>query len=189
MFISPAYAQSAGSGGGFDMLQLLPLVLIFVVFYFLIIRPQQKKVKDHRSLVESLKRGDRIVMSGGLIGTVTKVEGERELSLQIADNVRVKVLRSMVADVIARTDSSGGEAKEKDTAKVEAKAEKQSGRGEYYRILGVSEKASAADIAAAFESHKDDPSYQDAYATLSDPVKRKLYDSLGHADYVARLKD
>jgi preprotein translocase subunit YajC len=185
MFISPAYAQSAGSGSGFDMLQLLPLVLIFVVFYFLIIRPQQKKVKDHRSLVDALKRGDRVVMSGGLIGTVTKVDGERELSLQIADNVRVKVLRGMVAEVIARTDTSGGEAKEKDTSKVE----KQRERGEYYRLLGVSEKASAAEIATAFESHKDDPAYQEAYATLSDPIKRKLYDSLGHADYVSRLKD
>jgi preprotein translocase subunit YajC len=185
MFVSPAYAQSAGSGGAFDMLQLLPLVLIFVVFYFLIIRPQQKKVKDHRALIGALKRGDRVVMSGGLIGMVTKVDGERELTLQVADNVRVKVLRGMVAEVIARTDTSGGEAKEKEPAKVE----KQSGRGEYYRILGVSEKASAEEIAAAFESHKDDPAYQDAFATLSDPIKRKLYDSLGHADYVSRVKD
>ena len=71
MLISPAYAQAAEDGGAGGMLQLLPLVLIFVVFYFLLIRPQQKKMKAHRSMVEALKRGDKVVTGGGLLGTVT----------------------------------------------------------------------------------------------------------------------
>jgi preprotein translocase subunit YajC len=72
MLISTAYAQTAGAEGGSNMLiQLLPLVLIFVVFYFLIIRPQQKKVKDHTAMVDALRRGDRVVTTGGIIGTVT----------------------------------------------------------------------------------------------------------------------
>ena len=71
MLISPAYAQAAGDTGG-GMLQLLPLVLIFVVFYFLLIRPQQKKAKMHRTMVEAVKRGDKVITGGGLVGTVTK---------------------------------------------------------------------------------------------------------------------
>src|SRR4051794_20736686 len=105
--ISEAHAQGlfgGGSGGGFDLIQLAPLVLIFVVFYFLIIRPQQKKVKDHKSMVEALRRGDRVVTTGGLIGTVTKVTNERELTLEIADGVRVRVMRGMIAEVMARTE-------------------------------------------------------------------------------------
>ena len=78
MFISPAYAQAAGGGFG-GMESLLPLVLIFVVFYFLLIRPQQKKQKEHRPMLESLHRGDRVVTAGGIMGTITKVQGENEL--------------------------------------------------------------------------------------------------------------
>ncbi len=71
MLISPAYAQAGGDGGAGGMLQLLPLVLIFVVFYFLLIRPQQKKAKMHRTMVEGVKRGDKVISGGGLFGTVT----------------------------------------------------------------------------------------------------------------------
>jgi preprotein translocase subunit YajC len=102
MFISPAYAQAADGGmGGFG--SLLPLVLIFVVFYFLLIRPQQKKAKEHRAMLGVLRRGDRIVTSGGLIGKITRVN-ENELTVEIADDVRVRVVRSMISDVLAKTE-------------------------------------------------------------------------------------
>ena len=77
MFISPAYAQSAG-GGGFDLVALAPLVLIFVVFYFLLIRPQQKRMKEHKAMLAKIHRNDRIVTNGGLIGKVARVHDERD---------------------------------------------------------------------------------------------------------------
>jgi len=125
--ISPAYAQALG-GGGFDLVQLAPLALIFVVFYFLIIRPQQKKAKDHKAMIEAVRRGDKIVTSGGLIGTVAKVLNEREVAVEIADGVRVRVMRGMIAEVMARTEPAGeGKAdkdkekeKEDETAKTDA---------------------------------------------------------------------
>jgi preprotein translocase subunit YajC len=114
MLISTAYAQTGGADGGSGMLiQLLPLVLIFVVFYFLIIRPQQKKVKDHKAMVDALRRGDRVVTTGGIIGTVTKVTGDREVGLEIADGVRVRVMRGMIAEVMARTEPGDGDKAEK----------------------------------------------------------------------------
>ncbi len=105
MLISPAYAQTADGGlfGG-GLMSLLPLILIFVVFYFLLIRPQQKKVREHREMVTSLRRGDKVVTSGGIIGQITKVMSENELQLEIADGVRVRCARSMVASLYARAD-------------------------------------------------------------------------------------
>lgn len=100
MFISTAYAQSASPGGGDFLIQLLPLVLIFVVFYFLLIRPQQKRMKEHKEMLGAVRRGDRIVTNGGLVGTVTRVDEDDDmLTVEIADGVRVKVLRSMLSDV------------------------------------------------------------------------------------------
>jgi preprotein translocase subunit YajC len=108
MFISQAFAQAApgaeGAGGGM-LLQLLPLVLIFVVFYFLLIRPQQKKMKDHKAMIAAVRRGDRVVTGGGIIGLVTKVPSETELQVEIADGVRVRVLRSSITDVIKTGDA------------------------------------------------------------------------------------
>ncbi len=104
MLISPAYAQGAAPAGAFDIMTIVPLILIFVVFYFLLIRPQQKKVKEHRDMVTNLRRGDRIVTSGGIIGKITKVVSEAELQLEIADDVRVRCARSMVASMYARGD-------------------------------------------------------------------------------------
>jgi preprotein translocase subunit YajC len=105
MFVSPAYAQAAGGGGGFgDLGPLLPLILIFVVFYFLLIRPQQKKQKAHRELIANLRRGDRIVTAGGVIGQVTRVVDERELMVEIAEGVRVRVLRGMVTEVLSKVE-------------------------------------------------------------------------------------
>jgi len=112
MFVSPAYAQVAG-GGDSGLFSLLPLVLIFVVFYFLLIRPQQKKMKAHRTLVEGVRRGDRVVTAGGMIGTVSKVVSDTELQVEIADGVRVRVVRSTIQDVLSKTEpadkSKGGE--------------------------------------------------------------------------------
>ncbi|MBK18860.1 MAG: preprotein translocase subunit YajC [Rhodospirillaceae bacterium] len=103
MFISPAYAQASGGGLG-GMESLLPLVLIFVVFYFLLIRPQQKKQKQHREMLEALRRGDRVVTAGGIIGVITKA-AETELTVEIAEEVKVKVLRGMISDVMAKTEA------------------------------------------------------------------------------------
>ena len=77
----------------------LPLILIFVVFYFLLIRPQQRKVKQHKEMLSSLKRGDKIVTSGGIIGTINKVADNRELILEVAENVEIKIAPGMVADL------------------------------------------------------------------------------------------
>lgn len=104
MLISPAYAQNAGGAGGFDVGFLLPMVLIFGVFYMLLIRPQQKKAKQHRELLEALRRGDRIITNGGIIGLITKVVDANELIVEIAQGVRVRVARSMVSTVIAKTE-------------------------------------------------------------------------------------
>jgi preprotein translocase subunit YajC len=78
--------------------QLLPFVLIFVIMYFLILRPQQKRVKAHQEMVKNVRRGDTVVTNGGLIGKVTKVD-EREVELEVAQGVRVKVLKSMLSDI------------------------------------------------------------------------------------------
>ena len=101
MLISPAYAQAGGAAPGFDFISLLPLILIFVVFYFLLIRPQQKKMKAHREMVGALKRGDKVLTSGGIIGTIVKVE-DHELLVEIAKDVRVRVARGMISDLVAK---------------------------------------------------------------------------------------
>jgi preprotein translocase subunit YajC len=123
MFISPAYAQGAGL---FDsqstLVQFLPLVLIFVVFYFLLIRPQQKKQSEHRTMLEALRRGDRVVTGGGIVGTVNKVIGTEEVEVDIAQGVRVKVLRSTISSVLAKPDPAAAReaAKEKEAVRREA---------------------------------------------------------------------
>jgi len=179
-FISPAYAQAlGGGGGGFDLVQLAPLALIFVVFYFLIIRPQQKKAKEHKSMVEALRRGDKVVTSGGIIGTVAKVVNEREVSLEISEGVRVRAMRGMIAEVMARTEPAG----EGKAAKEKAPKSDNS----YYKVLGVQEDADTAAIESAYAAKSSEPAAVEAYETLKDPKKRKLYDRLGHDDYVATV--
>jgi preprotein translocase subunit YajC len=112
MFVSAAHAQAAGGGApaGFDLVSLLPLVLIFVVFWFLLIRPQQKKMKQHREMIAAVRRGDRVLTAGGIIGTVTKVLGESELQVEIAEGVRVKVARATISEVLAKTEPARGAA-------------------------------------------------------------------------------
>ncbi len=126
MFISPAYAQAAAGGGsGFEA--LLPLVLIFVVFYFLLIRPQQKKMKSHKEMLGAVRRGDKVVTGGGIIGTVSKVVDDDELAIDIADGVKVRVRRSLIANVVSKTEPVG-EAKKTDGKTVaEAPAEGEGG--------------------------------------------------------------
>lgn len=104
MFITPAYAQGApAAGGGAEMLiQLAPFLLIFVVMYFLILRPQQKRAKAHQEMVNSLRRGDVVVTAGGLVGKVTRVVDDNEVELQIADNVKVRQLRAHIGSVRAK---------------------------------------------------------------------------------------
>ena len=95
----------------------LPLILIFVVFYFLLIRPQQRKVKQHKEMLSNLKRGDKIVTSGGIIGTINKVADNRELTLEVAENVEIKIASGMVADLYSLP-----EVQKKEPPKVENKS-------------------------------------------------------------------
>ncbi len=104
MFISPAYAQAAGGASpGFDPMFLIMMGLMLAVMYFLMIRPQQKKVKEHKALIAAIKRGDQVVTSGGIIGTVAKVRSDTEIDLEIAEGVRVRVVRGMITEVLAKT--------------------------------------------------------------------------------------
>ena len=102
MLISPAYAQGAGLGGDSMLVSLLPFVLIFVIMYFLILRPQQKRAKEHQELIKNLRRGDTVITSGGLVGKVTKVVDDDQIEVEIADGVRVRQVRAMVSGVRAK---------------------------------------------------------------------------------------
>ena len=103
MFATPAFAQSA-EGAGTAFTSFIPLILIFVIMYFLLIRPQQKKVREHREMVTALRRGDQIVTQGGLIGKVTKVKEDNELEVEIAPGVKARVVRSTVSQVLSKTE-------------------------------------------------------------------------------------
>ena len=122
MLISTAYAQGTGFLDSQALVQFLPLVLIFVVFYFLLIRPQQRKAKDHRTMLDALRRGDRVVTGGGIIGTVARVDSPEEVIVDIADGVRVRVLRSTITSVLAKPDAGAAReaARQKDDARVKA---------------------------------------------------------------------
>lgn len=102
MFISPAFAQGAPPGGSDLYVQLIPILLMFVIFYFLLFRPQQQRAKHHREMVSNIRRGDTVVTSGGIIGKVTKVKDEIEIEVEIAENTRIRVIKSTVAEVRAR---------------------------------------------------------------------------------------
>ncbi len=103
MLISPAYAQAAGQAGEPNLLvTFLPLIAIFAIFYFLMIRPQQRKMKQHKEMVGNLRRGDKVVTAGGFIGSVAKVHDD-ELEVEIAKDVKVRVVRSTIAEVVTKT--------------------------------------------------------------------------------------
>lgn len=120
MLISPAYAQAAGGDSTSMLVQIAPLALIFVVFYFFLIRPQQQKAKTQRAMLDAIRRGDRVVTGGGFIGTVAKVVNNDEVLIDIADNVRVRVVRSTISQVLAKTEPVA--AKDKDDAGKEGEA-------------------------------------------------------------------
>jgi preprotein translocase subunit YajC len=114
MFISEAWAQGAGGSSDF-IVQLFPLVLIFIVFYFLLIRPQQSKMKQQKEMLGGVKRGDRVVTGGGIIGLVTKVIGDNELQVELAEGVRVRIIKQTITDIITRGESvRGGKESEDD---------------------------------------------------------------------------
>ena len=113
MFITPAYAQAAGaSAGAGDLIgMVMPLVLIMGVFYFLVIRPQQTKMKEHQEMLKRVGKGDTVITTGGLIGKVLKVVDDNELQVEIGENIKVRVLRSGIADVRAKGEPVKTEAK------------------------------------------------------------------------------
>jgi len=117
MLISDAFAQAAG--GGSDLMGSLqtfaPLVIIFVIFYFLLIRPQQKRAKEHKALIEGVRRGDTVTTSGGIVGKVARVLDDGLVLLEIAEGVKIKVVKGTIADVRAK--GAGDDAEEKAEAK------------------------------------------------------------------------
>lgn len=145
MLISPAFAQAAGAGGGADFSFLIMMVLLFMVFYFLLIRPQQKKVKQHKAMVDAMKRGDKVVTQGGIFGTIAKVVSDTEVQVEIAEGVRVRVVKSTISEILskpepAKAKGTGGDAAANDdkkagTAKVESKVS-----SVMSKLLGVSKK-------------------------------------------------
>ena len=102
MFITSAYAQSAAGGGSLlDM--IFPLVMVFAIMYFMILRPQQKRQKEHKAMLEAIRRGDTVVTQGGLIGKVAKV-GEDELEVDLGKDMRVSVVKSMIISVRSKSE-------------------------------------------------------------------------------------
>ncbi|MCF6317451.1 MAG: preprotein translocase subunit YajC [Marinosulfonomonas sp.] len=102
MFVTPAYAQAAG--GTSALTSFIPLILIFVIMYFLLIRPQQKKVKQHQAMVAALRRGDQVVTAGGVIGKVVKVKEAGEIEVEIAKDVKIRVIQSTISQVLNKTE-------------------------------------------------------------------------------------
>jgi preprotein translocase subunit YajC len=112
MFTTPVFAQAAGAPAMGDFVgMILPLVAIMGVFYFLLIRPQQRKMKEHQDLISKVSRGDTVVTSGGLIGKVVKVTDDKELLVEIGENVKVRVLRQGLTDVRAKGEPVKADAK------------------------------------------------------------------------------
>ena len=111
MFVPPAYAQAAAGGGGSGFEAFLPLILIFGVFYVLLIRPQQKKMKEHKATLSAIRRGDKVVTGGGIVGTVTKVIDDLEITVEIADGVKVRVQRGLISTVLSKTEPVKGDKK------------------------------------------------------------------------------
>ena len=102
MFVTPAYAQAAGGGDVFTSL-VIPMFLIFGIMYFLLIRPQQKKLKEHQAMIEALRRGDSVVTAGGIVGKVVKVIDE-EIELEVAKGVNIRVVKATISQVRSKTE-------------------------------------------------------------------------------------
>ena len=105
MFVTPAFAQAAGGSAGASLAAQLPFfIAIFAIFYFLLIRPQQKKVKQHQAMVDALRRGDQVITAGGLIGKVTKVRDDGEIEIELAKDVNVRVIKGTIQSVRSKTE-------------------------------------------------------------------------------------
>ena len=105
MFVTPAFAQAAGGSAGGSLVAQLPFfIAIFAIFYFLLIRPQQKKVKEHQAMVEALRRGDQVITAGGLVGKVTKVRDDGEIEVELAKDVNVRVIKGTIQSVRSKTE-------------------------------------------------------------------------------------
>lgn len=104
MFATPAFAQAAPGGAAAAFSTFIPLILIFLIMYFLLIRPQQKRLKEHKAMVEALRRGDQVLTGGGIFGKVYKVNDDGVLEVEIAEGVRVRVPRHTITQVIAKTE-------------------------------------------------------------------------------------
>ena len=105
MFVTPAYAQAAGASATISTFSsFIPLILIFGIMYFIMIRPQQKKLKDHKAMIEAVRRGDQVVTQGGIIGKVSKVKEDGEIEVEIADGVKVRVVKSTLSQVLSKTE-------------------------------------------------------------------------------------
>lgn len=109
MFITPAYAQAAGGDTTGLLTSLIPFILIFGIMWVLLIRPQQKKAKEHRAMVDNLRRGDQVVTAGGMIGKVMKVKEDGEVEVEIADGVKVRVVRATITTVLSKTTPAANE--------------------------------------------------------------------------------
>jgi preprotein translocase subunit YajC len=103
MFVTPAYAQAAGGGAAGGLIGFVPIILIFLIMYFLMIRPQQKKMKEHKAMIDALRRGDQVVTAGGLMGKVVKVEDD-VIEVELAQNVKERVVRNTIARVVSKTE-------------------------------------------------------------------------------------
>ena len=104
MLVTPAYAQAAGGGGDIFTSLVIPMVLIFGIMYFLLIRPQQKKPKEHQAMIDALRRGDQVVTAGGVVGKVTKVRDDAEIEIEISSGVVVRVMKHTIATVRSKTE-------------------------------------------------------------------------------------
>ncbi len=143
MFITEAYAQAGGGpGGGGLLFQLLPFVLILAIMYFLIIRPQQKRLKDQRDMIASIRRNDTVVTAGGMVGKVTKLIGDAELQVELADGVRVRVVRNTISEVRTRGDVREAAARQ-EAVRADNDDDDEDGDVEGESPAGKSEKAKA----------------------------------------------
>jgi preprotein translocase subunit YajC len=122
-FVSPAYAQAAGgpaAGGAADLLmQMAPFGIILLIMYFLILRPQQKRAKEHENMIKNIRRGDTVITNGGLIGRVSRVTDDAEIEIEVAPNLRVRQLRGAIAEVRSKSEPVKGESAKAEPAKVE----------------------------------------------------------------------
>ncbi|AEQ51488.1 preprotein translocase subunit YajC [Pelagibacterium halotolerans] len=105
MFVTPAFAQGAAAPSGMDFISsFVPIILLIAIFWFLIFRPQQKRMKTHQAMLAAVKRGDTIVTNGGVVGKVTKAVDGEDLEVEIATGVKIKVVRSMISDVRTKSE-------------------------------------------------------------------------------------